>query len=68
MVNTLNRLKAETGSIPQRIQVDNGPEFISKELDRWAYENRVILDFSKLACRQTILLLNLSMEVSETSV
>jgi putative transposase len=23
-------------------------EFISKEVDRWAYENNVILDFSKL--------------------
>lgn len=29
------------------IQMDNGSEFISKELDRWAYENRVILDFSR---------------------
>lgn len=25
---------------PQRIQVDNGPEFVSKVLDRWAYEQR----------------------------
>ena len=30
VVNTLNRIKEETGNIPQRIQVDNGPEFISK--------------------------------------
>jgi len=28
-----------------RIQVDNGPEFISKELDRWAWENKVTLNF-----------------------
>ena len=27
--------------------VDNGPEFISKALDRWAYENGVTLDFSR---------------------
>ena len=47
VVNTLNRIKEETGNIPQRIQVDNGPEFVSKELDRWAYENSVILDFSR---------------------
>ena len=40
-------IKGYTGSIPQRIQVDNGPEFVSKELDRWAYENSVILDFSR---------------------
>jgi putative transposase len=27
--------------------VDNGPEFISKDLDRWAYWNHVELDFSR---------------------
>jgi len=32
---------------PQRIQVDNGPEFVSKVLDRWAYERRVELAFSR---------------------
>ena len=31
----------------RRIQVDNGPEFISKVLDRWAYEHRVELAFSR---------------------
>lgn len=30
---------------PKRIKVDNGPEFISKDLDKWAYENQVTLDF-----------------------
>jgi hypothetical protein len=34
------------------IQVDNGPEFVSKALDRWAYENGVTLDFSRL-CKPT---------------
>lgn len=29
------------------IQVDNGSEFISKALDKWAYENGVTLDFSR---------------------
>ena len=33
--------------LPKRIQVDNGPEFISKDLDRWAYWNHVELDFSR---------------------
>ena len=28
----------------KRIHCDNGSEFISKEVDRWAYENKVILD------------------------
>lgn len=47
MVNTLNRIKEETRNIPQRIQVDNGQEFVSKGWDIWAYENNVILDFSR---------------------
>jgi putative transposase len=29
------------------IRVDNGPEFISTALDRWAYQNGVTLDFSR---------------------
>ena len=33
--------------LPQTIQVDNGPEFISKDLDFWAYWNKVKLDFSR---------------------
>ena len=32
---------------PKRIQVDNGSEFISKDFDRWAYENQVTLDYSR---------------------
>ena len=32
---------------PERIKVDNGSEFFSKDLDRWAYENNVNLDFSR---------------------
>ena len=32
---------------PIRIQADNGPEFVSLALDRWAYENGVTLDFSR---------------------
>jgi len=30
---------------PEIIRVDNGPEFMSKALNRWAYENGVTLDF-----------------------
>jgi putative transposase len=33
--------------LPKRIRVDNGPEFISKELDKWAYQNKVTLDYSR---------------------
>ena len=32
---------------PKAIQVDNGPWFISKSLDWWAYWNKVKLDFSR---------------------
>lgn len=47
VVQVLNELKIFRNIIPQRIQVDNGAEFISKELDLWAYENNVTLDFSR---------------------
>src|SRR5687767_2796171 len=43
----MERMKLLRGSVPQRIKVDNGSEFISKALDKWAYENKVTLDFSK---------------------
>ncbi len=32
--------------VPKRMRVDNGPEFVSNALDRWAYPCGVILDFS----------------------
>ena len=47
VVAVMNRLKAENGALPKRIQVDNGSEFISKEFDRWAFENQVTLDYSR---------------------
>lgn len=47
MVNVLEDLRINQCILPKRIQVDNGSEFISKELDRRAYENNVILDFSR---------------------
>ena len=33
--------------LPRTIRLDNGPEFISKALDQWAYLNSVQLDFSR---------------------
>jgi putative transposase len=36
---------AELKGLPSSIRVDNGPEFISKVLDEWAYRNGVKLDF-----------------------
>jgi putative transposase len=38
---------AGTHGKPKAIRVDNGPEFISKSLDLWAYWNQVTLDFSR---------------------
>ena len=43
-VRTLERL-VEFKGLPNSIRVDNGPEFISKVLDEWAYRNGVKLDF-----------------------
>jgi len=36
---------AKQRGLPRTIRVDNGPEFISKRLDQWAYFNGVELDF-----------------------
>ena len=44
VVRMLDRI-AEDRGLPKYITVDNGPEFRSKALDKWAYENQVILDF-----------------------
>jgi putative transposase len=47
VVAVMESLKAWDGTVPQKIRVDNGSEFISKALDKWAYDNNVILDFSR---------------------
>jgi transposase InsO family protein len=46
-VRPLIRLIISLGAIPKQIQVDNGSEFVSKALDKWAYEKKVTLDFSR---------------------
>lgn len=43
---SLNRICAERGP-PKTIKTDNGSEFISKVMDKWAYERGVELDFSR---------------------
>ena len=47
VVAVMQRLHQQLGVVPERIQVDNGSEFISKALDRWAYDQHVTLDFSR---------------------
>lgn len=45
VVRTLEKVVLKYG-LPRAIKVDNGPEFISKDLDLWAYSNKVQLDYS----------------------
>jgi putative transposase len=44
VVAVLERLAISRG-LPQRITVDNGPEFQSRSLDAWAHQRGVSLDF-----------------------
>ena len=46
VVQTLERVCGRVG-YPRTIRVDNGSEFISRDLDLWAYANDVTLDFSR---------------------
>jgi putative transposase len=46
VVTTLDRLRQAHGA-PRRVQADNGPEFISVVLDKWAYDQGVTIDFSR---------------------
>jgi putative transposase len=46
VVATLEQAAQETG-YPKIIRLDNGPEFISKDLDLWAFMHDVTLDFSR---------------------
>lgn len=38
---------SETAGNPTAIRLDNGPEFISREVDLWAFMRGVTLDFSR---------------------
>jgi putative transposase len=44
VVRALERL-GEMFGFPEWIRIDNGPEFISQELDEWAYRRGIKLDF-----------------------
>jgi len=46
VVNTLERACSEIG-YPKVIRVDQGTEFVSRDMDLWAYQKGVILDFSR---------------------
>jgi len=42
----LNEIVIGRGA-PKSLRLDNGPEFLSKALDQWAYQNQIDLDFSR---------------------
>jgi putative transposase len=46
VVRVVDAIAARRG-VPQSIKTDNGSEFISKAMDKWAYEHNVRLDFSR---------------------
>lgn len=46
VANTLSDIGMNKG-LPKKIKVDNGPEFISRSLDAWAYLNNVQLEYSR---------------------
>ena len=47
VARVLDRIGVERGALPEKIRVDNGTEFTSKQLDQWAYLRGVRLDFSR---------------------
>lgn len=46
VISLMEALRVLDKPQPVRIQTDNGNEFISKRLDKWAYEHSVTMDFS----------------------
>lgn len=46
VVQTLERVCRQVG-YPASVRMDNGSEFISRDLNIWAYNRDVVLDFSR---------------------
>jgi putative transposase len=46
VVDILETIRSRRG-LPERIRVDNGPEFVSKALDNYSYLNNIKLEFSR---------------------
>ena len=46
VVRLFNSIVSERGQ-PQTIKADNGSEFISKAMDKWAYERGVEIDYGR---------------------
>ncbi len=45
-IQTVRNRHLRRGNLPVRTQTANGSKFISKSLDKWAYEHGVTMDFS----------------------
>ena len=46
-MDILETIRSQRG-LPDRIRVDNSPEFVSKALDNYSYLNNIKLEFSRL--------------------
>jgi putative transposase len=48
VVATMKRLEHSRG-LPERISCDNGSEFSGSQMDLWAYNHKVTIDFNRRA-------------------
>jgi transposase InsO family protein len=64
VVEVLERVGRQVG-FPATIRVDQGTEFVSRDLDLWAYHRGVTLDFSRPESLPTMRSLKPSMVASE---
>jgi len=55
VVAVLERVGREHG-LPKSIRIDQGTEFVSRDLDLWAYQRDVTLDFSRSHCPTVVYL------------
>lgn len=44
VIRTLERIREQRG-LPKEIRIDNGPEYISQTLVKWAYDNKIALTY-----------------------
>ncbi len=67
VVEVLEEVCRQVG-FPATIRVDQGTEFVSRDLDLWAYQRGVTLDFSGQASRPTMPSSKRSTDASEPNV
>ena len=71
VVEVLERVGREIG-LPSSIRVDQGSEFVSRDLDLWAYQRGITLDFSRpgkpTACLHRVVQRQIPSRVSERAL